>query len=97
MPDELPLIPRRNPEDIDLGAIKADLEFLIERVMRFPQGASPQAALHDGRECRDRHCLDRAFLAALPLSHADLLEPHSNRLAIRHRFHRRAGRTNPKR
>jgi hypothetical protein len=28
-------MPRRNPEDIDLGAIKADLEFLIERVTRF--------------------------------------------------------------
>jgi hypothetical protein len=27
--------PRRNPEDIDLGAIKADLEFLIEWVTRF--------------------------------------------------------------
>ena len=26
---------RRNPEDIDLGAIKTDLEFLIERVTRF--------------------------------------------------------------
>jgi hypothetical protein len=51
MPDDHhPLMPRRNPEDIDLGAIKADLEFLIERV---PQGASPEAALHDGRECRD--------------------------------------------
>jgi hypothetical protein len=35
MPDELPLIPRRNPEDIDLGAIKTDLEFLIERVTRL--------------------------------------------------------------
>jgi hypothetical protein len=31
MPDDhYPLILRRNPEDIDLGAIKADLEFLIE-------------------------------------------------------------------
>jgi hypothetical protein len=29
-------MPRRNPEDIDLGAIKADLEFLIERVARLP-------------------------------------------------------------
>jgi hypothetical protein len=28
-------MPRRNPEDIDLGAIKADLEFLIERAERF--------------------------------------------------------------
>jgi hypothetical protein len=32
MPDDYhPQVPRRNPEDIDLGAIKADLEFLIER------------------------------------------------------------------
>jgi hypothetical protein len=36
MPDDhRPLMPRRNPEDVDLRAIKADLEFLIERVMRF--------------------------------------------------------------
>ena len=36
MPDDHhPLMPRRNPEDIDLGAIKADLEFLIEWVARF--------------------------------------------------------------
>ena len=36
MPDDHhPLMPRRNPEDIDLGAIKADLEFLIEQVTRF--------------------------------------------------------------
>jgi hypothetical protein len=28
-------MPRRNPEDIDLGLIKADLEFLIERTERF--------------------------------------------------------------
>ena len=33
--DYHPPMPRRNPEDIDLGAIKADLEFLIERVTRF--------------------------------------------------------------
>ena len=36
MPDERPLIPRRNPEDIDLGRIQSDLEFLIERVVRLP-------------------------------------------------------------
>jgi hypothetical protein len=31
MPDDHhALMPRRNPEDIDHGAIKADLEFLIE-------------------------------------------------------------------
>jgi hypothetical protein len=31
MPDDHHLLmPRRNPEDIDLGPIKADLEFLIE-------------------------------------------------------------------
>jgi hypothetical protein len=36
MPDDYhPPMPRRNREDIDLGAIKADLEFLIERVTRF--------------------------------------------------------------
>jgi hypothetical protein len=29
------LLQRRNPEDIDLGAIKTDLEFLIERVIRL--------------------------------------------------------------
>jgi hypothetical protein len=28
--------PRRQPEDIDLGAIKAYLEFLIERVSKLP-------------------------------------------------------------
>jgi hypothetical protein len=37
MPDDYhPPTPRHNPEDIDLGAIKADLEFLIERVERLP-------------------------------------------------------------
>ena len=36
MPDDHhPLMPRRNPEAIDLGAIKADLEFLIEQVTRL--------------------------------------------------------------
>jgi hypothetical protein len=32
--------------------------------------------------------VDRAILAALPISHADLLEPDGDRLAIRHRVHR---------
>jgi hypothetical protein len=37
MPDDHhPPMPRRNPEDVDLGAIKADLEFLIERVSKIP-------------------------------------------------------------
>jgi len=36
MPDDYhPPMPRRNPEDIDLGAGKADLEFLIEWMERF--------------------------------------------------------------
>jgi len=64
MPDDHhPLMPRRNPEDIDLGAIKADLEFLIERVARLPtrKEQALKAALRDGRECRIRHRLDRAF------------------------------------
>jgi len=29
-------MPRRNPEEIDLGAIKSDLEFLIDQVARLP-------------------------------------------------------------
>jgi hypothetical protein len=34
--DHHPIVPpRRNPEDVDHGAIKADLEFLIERTERF--------------------------------------------------------------
>jgi len=37
MPDDYHSpMPRRNPEDIDLGAIKADLDFLMERVARLP-------------------------------------------------------------
>jgi hypothetical protein len=32
MPDDYhPMMPRRNPEDVDLAAIKADLEFIIEQ------------------------------------------------------------------
>jgi hypothetical protein len=42
MPDDYhPPILRRNPEDIDLGAIKADLEFLTERVERFRREQAP--------------------------------------------------------
>jgi hypothetical protein len=44
MPDDHhPPMPRRNPEDIDLGAIKTDLEFLIERTerVRKEQGLKP--------------------------------------------------------
>jgi hypothetical protein len=33
--DDHPPPPPRNPEDIDLDAIKTDLEFLIERSERF--------------------------------------------------------------
>jgi hypothetical protein len=37
MPDDYyPPMPRRNPEDIDHGPIKADVEFLIERVAALP-------------------------------------------------------------
>jgi hypothetical protein len=37
MPDEHRSIqPRRYPEDIDLAAIKTDLEFLMEQVARLP-------------------------------------------------------------
>ena len=88
MPDDYhPPVPRRNPEDMDHGAIKSDLEFLVELGRAAPRGASAQAALHNDRERRDRHRLDRTVLAALPQTHADLLEPDGNRVAIRHRFH----------
>ena len=37
MPDEHHLpVPRRNPEDINLGAIKTDLEFIMERLSKLP-------------------------------------------------------------
>jgi hypothetical protein len=37
MPDDLhPLMPRRNPERIDLAAIKTDLEFIMERLSKPP-------------------------------------------------------------
>jgi hypothetical protein len=43
MPDDYhPPMPPHNPENIDLGALKTDLEFLIERVERFRKEPSPQ-------------------------------------------------------
>jgi hypothetical protein len=37
MPDnDHPLMPRRNPEDFDLGAIKSDLGFIMERLSKLP-------------------------------------------------------------
>jgi hypothetical protein len=37
MPDEHRLsLPRRDPEQIDLAAIKTDLEFVMERLARLP-------------------------------------------------------------
>jgi hypothetical protein len=56
--DHHPPTPRRNPEDSDFGAIKADLEFGIEPTERFRKELNAQAALHDDRERRDRHSLD---------------------------------------
>jgi hypothetical protein len=48
MPDDYhPPMPRRNPEDIDLGAIKTDLELLIER-----SGASPCSSTRPSRRMR---------------------------------------------
>jgi hypothetical protein len=37
MPDDLhPLMPRREPEDFDLGTIKTDLESIRERLSKLP-------------------------------------------------------------
>ena len=70
-PRRTPLNPTTSNED-DLGAIKADREFLIERVSRLPtrKESSLQAALRDGRLCGVRHLLVRDILAALPLAAA---------------------------
>jgi hypothetical protein len=60
MPDDHhPLMPRRNPEDVDLGAIKPDLEFLIERVERLRSEQALRFALRDARLCRHRYRVDR--------------------------------------
>ena len=64
--DYHPLDRRPNPERIDLGAIKADLEFLIRAGRAVPQGAGPQTALHDDRKCRLRHRMDGAFPTRSP-------------------------------
>jgi hypothetical protein len=54
MPDEHRSIqPQRDPEDIDLAAIKTDLEFLMEQVAAAHQkGGSLLTALRDDRLCR---------------------------------------------
>jgi hypothetical protein len=52
MPDDHhPLMPRCNPEDFDLRAIKTDLEFLMERLSKLPtrQELAPATALRDLR------------------------------------------------
>jgi hypothetical protein len=72
MPDDhLPLMPRRNPEDVDLGAIKADLEFLIERVSRLPtrkeQALKPLLIIAGSRA---HHRLHRGFPTRLPVNSA---------------------------
>jgi hypothetical protein len=37
MPDDHhPFVPPRDPEDINLGRIQSDIEFLIERVSKLP-------------------------------------------------------------
>lgn len=42
MPSEHPLtLPRRDPEHIDLGAIKTDLKFLMKQMSRLPTRTEP--------------------------------------------------------
>jgi hypothetical protein len=55
-------MPRRNPEDIDLGAIKTDLEFLIERTERFRKEQALKPLYTMIGSARDCHRLDRAIL-----------------------------------
>jgi hypothetical protein len=58
-----------NPEDIDLGAIKADLEFLIERVERFrrEQALRPLYVMVGG--ARIVIARIELFWRALPVTH----------------------------
>ena len=62
MPGDLhPLMPRRNLEDVDhledvdLGAIKADLEFLIEGLARLRKEQENLDASHIGRNHPEQH------------------------------------------
>jgi hypothetical protein len=43
--DHHPLMPRRNPEDINLGRIQTDIEFLIGRVERLRREQTTHALL----------------------------------------------------
>ena len=71
MPDDYrPPMPRRNPEVIDLGAIKADLEFLIEWTERSrrEQALKPVYTMIGSAaiviawiELFWRHCLSKSF------------------------------------
>jgi hypothetical protein len=46
MPDDLHLpLPRRQPEDMSLGRIQSDLEFLIEQVSWLPNPEGTEPAL----------------------------------------------------
>jgi hypothetical protein len=48
MPDDQPYLPRREPERIDLGAIKTDLEFLMERLSKLPTRKELVQIFQDG-------------------------------------------------
>jgi hypothetical protein len=63
-----PLMPRRNPERIDLAAIKTDLEFLMERLSKLPtrQELALTTALRIVGSA-PRHCLDRVIQTHLPI------------------------------
>ena len=58
--DHLPM-PRRNPEDINLGRIQSDLEFLVERVSGLPRDRGDTGD-DEGQPFRPA---DDAWLAAL--------------------------------
>jgi hypothetical protein len=60
-------MPRR--ADFDLGAIKTDLEFIMERLSNLPtrREVALRPAFSHRRECRTRHRLDRAFPTRLPI------------------------------
>jgi len=85
MPDDHhPLMPRPDPERIDLGAIKADLEFLIERGERLTRqlnsgAASLAVASSVPGKTPSRQCYVLVPLFAYPLSDRTVYESQGNR------------------
>jgi hypothetical protein len=66
MPDDLCLpVPRRNPEDIDLGRIQSDLKFLIERASKPVRHGGQTVSVAHKLPTRQELAYDRSSLSLL--------------------------------